>query len=138
MYPCYAFICSYVSSPPLHMFFETSFLPLNKWYIKIDTFTHLLEFSLKSSCLHPLFGPLFTPYPLFEWDPQCMEVLLNLGMKSWKSAFNAQGWLQMVAMFTFFGELVQSFTPWLGRPPTPTWVYYNLHVQLAFNMRFRV
>jgi hypothetical protein len=27
---------------------------------------NLLEFSLKSSCLHPLFGPLFTPYPLFD------------------------------------------------------------------------
>jgi hypothetical protein len=24
------------------------------------------EFSLKSPCLHPVFGPPFTPYPLFE------------------------------------------------------------------------
>ncbi len=46
--------------------------------------------TLKSSCLHPVFGPLFTPYPLFEWGPQSKEVLLNLGMKCWNSAFNAQ------------------------------------------------
>jgi hypothetical protein len=50
-----------------------------------------LEFSLKSSCLHPLFGPLFTLYPLFEWGPQSKEVLLNMGTKCWNSAFNAQG-----------------------------------------------
>jgi hypothetical protein len=42
----------------------------------------LIEFSLKSSCLHPVFGPLFTPYPLFEWGMQSKEVLLNLGMKT--------------------------------------------------------
>jgi len=29
-----------------------------------------IEFSLKSSSLHPVFGPLFTPYPLFEWGLQ--------------------------------------------------------------------
>jgi hypothetical protein len=26
---------------------------------------YIIESSLKSSCLHPVFGPLFTPYPLF-------------------------------------------------------------------------
>ncbi len=40
-----------------------------------------------SSCLHPVFGPLFTHYPLFEWGLQSKEVLLNLGMKCWNSAF---------------------------------------------------
>jgi hypothetical protein len=34
---------------------------------------------------------LFTPYPLFEWDPQSKEVLLDLLMKCWNLAFNAQG-----------------------------------------------
>jgi hypothetical protein len=52
---------------------------------------YVIEFSLKSSCLHPVFGPLFTPYPLFEWGPQSKEVLLNQGMKGWNSALNAQG-----------------------------------------------
>ncbi len=33
----------------------------------------------------------FTPYPLFEWYPQSKEILLNLSMKCWNSAFNAQG-----------------------------------------------
>jgi hypothetical protein len=47
----------------------------------------IIEFSLKSSGLHPV----FTPYPLFESGPQSKEVLLNLGMKCWNLAFNAQG-----------------------------------------------
>jgi hypothetical protein len=33
----------------------------------------------------------FTPYPLFQWHPQSKEFLLNLSMKCWNSAFNAQG-----------------------------------------------
>ncbi len=40
---------------------------------------------MSSSCLHPVFGPLFTPYPLFEWGPQSKEVLLDLGMKCWNT-----------------------------------------------------
>jgi hypothetical protein len=46
--------------------------------------THLggiLELSGKSSCLHPVFGPPFTPYPLFPWYLQSNENLLNLSMK---------------------------------------------------------
>jgi hypothetical protein len=38
-------------------------------YTRVCLFFHfcwIIEFSLKSSCLHPVFGPLFTPYPLFE------------------------------------------------------------------------
>jgi hypothetical protein len=49
-----------------------------------------IEFSSKSHCLHPVFGPPFGPYPLFEGGPQSKEVLLNLGMKCRNSAFNAQ------------------------------------------------
>jgi hypothetical protein len=33
----------------------------------------------------------FTPYPLFQWYPQSTEILWNLSMKCWNSAFNAQG-----------------------------------------------
>ncbi len=47
--------------------------------------------SLKSPCLHPVFGPVFTPYPLFQWYLQSKDILLNLKMKCWNSAFNAQG-----------------------------------------------
>ncbi len=32
----------------------------------------------------------FTPHPLFEWYPQSNEIILNLSMKCWNSAFNAQ------------------------------------------------
>ncbi len=32
----------------------------------------------------------FTFYPPFQWYPQSKEILLNLGMKCWSSAFNAQ------------------------------------------------
>jgi hypothetical protein len=41
----------------------------------------MLELSIKSSCLHPLFGPPFTSYPLFPWYLQSNENLLNLSMK---------------------------------------------------------
>jgi hypothetical protein len=34
---------------------------------------------------------LSPPYPLFRWYRQSKENLLNLGMKCWNSAFNAQG-----------------------------------------------
>jgi hypothetical protein len=49
--------------------------------------------SLKSPpCLHPVFGPVFTPLsPLFQWYLQSKDILLNLKMKCWNSAFNAQG-----------------------------------------------
>ncbi len=33
----------------------------------------------------------FTPIPLFQWYPQSKDILLNLHMKCWNSAFNAQG-----------------------------------------------
>jgi hypothetical protein len=33
----------------------------------------------------------FTLYPLFQWSLQSKEILLNLGMKCWNLAFNAQG-----------------------------------------------
>jgi nicotinamide riboside transporter PnuC len=33
----------------------------------------------------------FTPYPLFQWNLQSKESLLNLSMKCWNSASNAQG-----------------------------------------------
>jgi hypothetical protein len=36
-----------------------------------------------------VFGPPFTPYLLFQWYPQSKEILLNLSMKCWNSAFNA-------------------------------------------------
>jgi hypothetical protein len=26
-----------------------------------------IELFVKSPCLHPVFGPAFTPYPLFQW-----------------------------------------------------------------------
>jgi hypothetical protein len=32
-----------------------------------------------------------TPYSLFQWYPQSNEILLNLSLKCWNSAFNAQG-----------------------------------------------
>jgi hypothetical protein len=30
----------------------------------------IIELSGKASCLHPVFGPPFTHYPLFQWYPQ--------------------------------------------------------------------
>ncbi len=49
-----------------------------------------IELSIKSHCLHPVFGPAFTLlFPLSVVSAK-WEILLNLSMKSWKSAFNAQ------------------------------------------------
>jgi hypothetical protein len=41
----------------------------------------LIELSIKSPCLHPVFGLAFILYPLFQWYPERNEILLNLGMK---------------------------------------------------------
>jgi len=42
-------------------------------------------------CLHPVFGPAFTPCTLFQWYPQSNEILFNLSMKCWNSEFYSQG-----------------------------------------------
>jgi hypothetical protein len=36
---------------------------------------HIIELYVKSPCLHPLFGPPFTPYPLFQWYPQENDII---------------------------------------------------------------
>jgi hypothetical protein len=51
----------------------------------------IIELSGTASCLHPVFGPPFTQYPLFEWYPQSNKILSNLSMKCWNSGFNAKG-----------------------------------------------
>ncbi len=38
-----------------------------------------------------LYLSAFTPYPLVQWYPPSKEILLNLSMNCWNSAFNAQG-----------------------------------------------
>jgi hypothetical protein len=43
-----------------------------------------LKLSIKSPSLSP-------PYPTFRWYLQKKEILLNLKMKCWNSAFDAQG-----------------------------------------------
>jgi hypothetical protein len=48
----------------------------------------ILELSIKSPCLHPLFHP---PIPSLCGIHKVMKFLLNLSIKCWKSAFNAQG-----------------------------------------------
>ncbi len=53
-------------------------------------FLYTIELSGKSPCL-PVFGPAFTPYHVVEWYLQSKEILLNLSMKCWNLAFNAQG-----------------------------------------------
>ncbi len=58
------------------VYFDNVIVDLN--FIK---FFWIFEFSLKSPCLRPVFGPPFSPYPLFECGLQSKEILLNLGMK---------------------------------------------------------
>jgi len=45
---------------------------------------------MKSSSVSPPICSAFVPYPLFQWYLQSKEILLNLHMKCWNSAFNAQ------------------------------------------------
>ncbi len=45
----------------------------------------IIELSVKSPCLWASF------HPSFRWYPQCKDILLNLYMKCWNSAFNARG-----------------------------------------------
>jgi len=45
----------------------------------------VVEIYVNSPCLYHVFGPAFTPYPLFQWYLQSKEILLK------NSAFNAQG-----------------------------------------------
>jgi hypothetical protein len=35
----------------------------------------IIELSVKSPCLHPVFGPAFTPYPLLKWYPSSIYTL---------------------------------------------------------------
>ncbi len=48
-----------------------------------------------------MFGPPFTPYPHFQWYPQSKDILLNLYMKCWNSAFNAQGSRLIIVVVQF-------------------------------------
>ncbi len=50
-----------------------------------------VELYVKSPSVSPPISSAFAPYPLIQWYPQSKEILLNLGMKCWNSAFNAQG-----------------------------------------------
>ncbi len=62
------------------------------WMHELWSVTTNQVVELKWPYLHPVFGPPFTPYPLFQWYLQSKDILINLSMKCWNSAFNnAQG-----------------------------------------------
>jgi hypothetical protein len=50
-----------------------------------------LELSVKSPSVSPPISSAFASYPLFQSYLWSKEILLNLGMKWWNSAFNTQG-----------------------------------------------
>jgi hypothetical protein len=58
-----------------------------KWMNCVD----VVELFVKSPYLQFFFRPPFTPYSMFQWYLQSNEILLNLKMKCWNLAFNAQG-----------------------------------------------
>jgi hypothetical protein len=41
--------------------------------------------------LIPKVSLFFIPYPLFKWYLESKEILLNLSVKCWNTAFNAHG-----------------------------------------------
>jgi hypothetical protein len=42
-----------------------------------SSLVRITELSVKSPCLHPVFGPAFTPYPIFQWYPSCIYTLFS-------------------------------------------------------------
>jgi hypothetical protein len=54
---------------------------LNNIKVSVDRL-EVFQISLKSPCLHPVFGLPFTPYPLFQWYLQSIEISLYLSVKS--------------------------------------------------------
>jgi hypothetical protein len=68
-------------------------LNLNRRGTQLNSYLFFLRIKLpvKSSSLSSPVPSAFTPYPLFQWYLQSKEILLNLSMKCWNWAFNAQG-----------------------------------------------
>jgi hypothetical protein len=61
------------------------------WFFLCLSSFGVIELSIKSPSVSPPISSRFAPCPLCQWYPQSEEILLNLGMKCWNSAFNAQG-----------------------------------------------
>jgi hypothetical protein len=57
----------------------------------LQDFIRVMRVIPKVTLSSPCFWACFHPYPLFQWYLQSKEILLNLSMKCWNSAFNAQG-----------------------------------------------
>jgi hypothetical protein len=89
-------------SPP----FPPLWLRFRKWLI--------LELSGKSPSVSPSISSAFTPYRLFQCYLQSKEILLNLGMKCWNSAFNAQG-LRLIIVVVQVGAVEIYVAPVLWR-----------------------
>jgi hypothetical protein len=52
---------------------------LNNIKVSVDRL-EVFQISLKPPCLHPVFGPPFTPYTLFQWYLQSNEISLYLSI----------------------------------------------------------
>ncbi len=61
-----------------------------------------------SPSVSPPISSAFAPYPIFQWYQQSKEILLNLGMKSWNSAFNAQGSRVITAVKIFVAAAAEA------------------------------
>jgi hypothetical protein len=66
---------------------------LHNYYNKLLEHIKVIpKVTLSSSCLWVSFHPpMPSPFPLFQWYTQSKDILINLSMKCWFSAFNAQG-----------------------------------------------
>jgi hypothetical protein len=102
--------------------------------------------SLSSSCL---FGSPFTPYPhplpLFQWYTQSKDILINLNMKCWFSAFNARG-SRLIIVVVQLGAVkinvaVEAFKE-KGKTGRNSvyyqnwWVFFEFHPPLNANVLF--
>jgi hypothetical protein len=83
----------------------------------------IIELSVKASCLHPVFGPPFTHYPLFQCYPQSNEILSNLSMKCWNSGFNAKGSMVIIT-YEQGSETNPKYT-------CPTWIFALWYIYMC-------
>jgi hypothetical protein len=60
----------------------------------VQTSRVIWKVALSSPCLRASLHP----YPFFQWYPKSKDILLNLGMKPWNSAFNEQGFRLIIVV----------------------------------------
>ncbi len=73
-------------------------LSVKGFFLSDQKSDNIINWSIKSPSLSSGISSAFTLYPLFQWALHSKEILLNLSMKYWNSAFNAQGSILIIVI----------------------------------------